>query len=99
MIQFFRPGRGVRPRFLSCFDTPPAGRHEVNDGQFTTLYSGSSGNCGLVRSGQGYLLVDMGKSCRITTGALKDLGLSVRICRASSSPMSTPTISPGSRCF
>ena len=45
---------------------------------FTTLYSGSSGNCGLVRSGQGYLLVDMGKSCRITTGALKDLGLSVR---------------------
>ena len=45
---------------------------------FTTLYSGSSGNCGLVRSGRGYLLVDMGKSCRITTGALKDLGLSVR---------------------
>ena len=31
---------------------------------FTTLYSGSSGNCGLVREGNQYLLVDMGKSCR-----------------------------------
>ena len=28
---------------------------------FTTLYSGSSGNCGLVREGNQYLLVDMGK--------------------------------------
>ena len=27
---------------------------------FTTLYSGSSGNCGLVREGNQYLLVDMG---------------------------------------
>ena len=37
---------------------------------FTTLYSGSSGNCALVRSGQQYLLVDMGKSCRTTLSAL-----------------------------
>lgn len=48
---------------------------------FTTLYSGSSGNCGLVRSGSGYLLIDMGKSCRITLNALKALGLAVGDCQ------------------
>ena len=48
---------------------------------FTTLYSGSSGNCGLVRSGSGYLLIDMGKSCRITLNALKSLGLAVSDCQ------------------
>ncbi len=42
---------------------------------FTTLYSGSSGNCGLVRCGEKYLLIDMGKSCRTTVNALKELGL------------------------
>ena len=36
---------------------------------FTTLYSGSSGNCGLIREGNQYLLVDMGKSCRTTLTA------------------------------
>lgn len=49
--------------------------------QFTTLYSGSSGNCGLVISEGQYLLVDMGKSCRITTNALKELGLAIRDCQ------------------
>lgn len=44
---------------------------------FTTLYSGSSGNCGLVQCGQKYLLIDMGKSCRITVNALKELGLAL----------------------
>ena len=33
---------------------------------FTTLYSGSSGNCALIRSEDKYLLIDMGKSCRHT---------------------------------
>lgn len=47
---------------------------------FTTLYSGSSGNCALVREGARYLLVDMGKSCRITLNALKQLGLAVSDC-------------------
>ena len=42
---------------------------------FTTLYSGSSGNCALIRSEDKYLLVDMGKSCRTTLTALKSLGL------------------------
>ena len=47
---------------------------------FTTLYSGSSGNCALVRSGQQYLLIDMGKSCRTTLTALKSLDLAVSDC-------------------
>lgn len=47
---------------------------------FTTLYSGSSGNCALVRSGRQYLLVDMGKSCRTTLSALKTLELPVSDC-------------------
>ena len=45
---------------------------------FTTLYSGSSGNCALIRSENKYLLIDMGKSCRTTLTALKSLGLAVK---------------------
>ena len=48
---------------------------------FTTLYSGSSGNCAVVQNDSGYLLIDMGKSCRITLNALKEMGLSVRDCQ------------------
>lgn len=47
---------------------------------FTTLYSGSSGNCALIREGSKYLLVDMGKSCRITLKALRTLELPVQDC-------------------
>lgn len=47
---------------------------------FTTLYSGSSGNCGLVREGNRYLLVDMGKSCRTTLTALRRLDLAISDC-------------------
>lgn len=43
--------------------------------QFTTLYSGSSGNSAVVAEDGRYLLVDMGKSCRLTTLALKQLEL------------------------
>ncbi len=43
--------------------------------RFTTLYSGSSGNSTVVEEDGKYLLIDMGKSCRMTTNALKDLGL------------------------
>lgn len=42
---------------------------------FTTLYSGSSGNCALVEEGGNYLLVDMGKSCKSTIAALQTLDL------------------------
>ena len=55
---------------------------EKNMAIFTTLYSGSSGNCAVVKTNEkGYLLIDMGKSCRITLNALKEMGLSVRDCQ------------------
>ncbi len=44
---------------------------------FTTLYSGSSGNCAYLEENGKYLLVDMGKSCRITKMALKTLEASI----------------------
>ena len=43
---------------------------------FTTLYSGSSGNCAVVEENGAYLLIDMGKSCRQTVAFLKQMGLS-----------------------
>ena len=60
---------------------------------FTTLYSGSSGNCALIRSDDKYLLIDMGKSCRTTLTALKSLVWRSATASASSSRMSTPTTS------
>jgi Metal-dependent hydrolases of the beta-lactamase superfamily I len=45
--------------------------------RFTTLYSGSSGNCAVIEEDGGYILVDMGKSCRWTTKALYEAGLSI----------------------
>ena len=47
---------------------------------FTTLYSGSSGNCALIRHENKYLLVDMGKSCRTTLTGLRKLGLAIADC-------------------
>lgn len=47
---------------------------------FTTLYSGSSGNCGLILHDREYLLVDMGKSCRTTMTALRKLDLAISDC-------------------
>ncbi|MEG2930766.1 MAG: MBL fold metallo-hydrolase [Ruthenibacterium sp.] len=41
--------------------------------EYTTLYSGSSGNCAFLRESERYLLIDMGKSCRMTMGGLKAL--------------------------
>lgn len=48
--------------------------------EFTSLYSGSSGNCSVVCCGAQYLLVDMGKSCRTTLAGLKELGLNLADC-------------------
>ncbi len=45
--------------------------------RFTTLYSGSSGNCAVIEEDGGYILVDMGKSCKYTTNALHTAGLSL----------------------
>ena len=48
--------------------------------EFISLYSGSSGNCSVIRCGEKYLLVDMGKSCRTTVEGLKALGLALADC-------------------
>lgn len=48
--------------------------------EFTSLYSGSSGNSSVVRCGEKYLIVDMGKGVRTTSAALKELGLSISDC-------------------
>ncbi len=45
---------------------------------FITLYSGSSGNSTLIRDQGVNILVDMGKSCKLTLEALYSLGLSAR---------------------
>lgn len=44
--------------------------------RFTTLYSGSSGNSAVIEEDGKYLLIDMGKSCKMTTASLRQLGLS-----------------------
>ena len=41
---------------------------------FTTLYSGSSGNCAFLEEDGRFVLVDMGKSARATMRALTQLG-------------------------
>lgn len=48
--------------------------------EFTSLYSGSSGNSSVVRCGEKYLIIDMGKGARTTGNALKSLGLSMENC-------------------
>lgn len=45
--------------------------------RFTTLYSGSSGNCACIEENGKYLLVDVGKNCKTTMLALKALGLTI----------------------
>ena len=48
--------------------------------EFISLYSGSSGNCSVVRSGSRYLIIDMGKGVRTTCAALKALDLAIDDC-------------------
>lgn len=43
--------------------------------QFTTLYSSSSGNSAVIEEDGKFLLVDMGKNCKQTVLALKNIGL------------------------
>ena len=48
--------------------------------EFISLYSGSSGNSSVVRCGERYLIVDMGKGVRTTGAALKELELNISDC-------------------
>ena len=45
---------------------------------YISLYSGSSGNCSVVENNGKFILIDIGKSARLTTNALKDLGLELK---------------------
>ena len=47
--------------------------------EFISLYSGSSGNSSVVRCGERYLIVDMGKGVRTTGAALKELELNIAL--------------------
>ena len=48
--------------------------------EFISLYSGSSGNCNIVRCENRYVMIDMGKCCRTTVNGLTELGLSIEDC-------------------
>lgn len=48
--------------------------------EFISLYSGSSGNCSVIRCDKRYLMVDMGKCCRTTVNALTAVGLAPEDC-------------------
>ena len=48
--------------------------------EFISLYSGSSGNSSVVRCGDHYLIIDMGKGVRSTGVARKSLGLNIVDC-------------------
>jgi phosphoribosyl 1,2-cyclic phosphodiesterase len=43
--------------------------------RYISLYSGSSGNCSLVESDGKFIIIDMGKSARMTKKAICDVGL------------------------
>ncbi len=45
--------------------------------QFTTLYSGSSGNCAVVSEGKKALMIDIGKSTRKTLSGLEEINMGV----------------------
>ncbi len=46
--------------------------------KYISLYSGSSGNCSVVEENGKFILIDMGKSARLTNKALTELGLDIR---------------------
>ncbi len=48
--------------------------------EFISLYSGSSGNCNVVCAQGRYLMIDMGKSCKMTLAALKEVDLTIAQC-------------------
>lgn len=45
---------------------------------YISLYSGSSGNCSVIEENGKFILIDIGKSARITTNAIKELGLDLK---------------------
>lgn len=45
---------------------------------YISLYSGSSGNCSVVEENGKFIIIDIGKSAKLTTAALKDAGLEIK---------------------
>ena len=45
---------------------------------YISLYSGSSGNCSVIEDNGKFILIDVGKSARITTNAIRDIGLDLK---------------------
>ena len=45
---------------------------------YISLYSGSSGNCSVIEENGKFILIDIGKSARITTNAIKEIGLDLK---------------------
>lgn len=46
--------------------------------KYISLYSGSSGNCSVIEENGKFMLIDIGKSARITNTAIKEIGLDVK---------------------
>lgn len=46
--------------------------------QYISLYSGSSGNCSVVEDKGKFIIIDMGKSARLTAKAISDVGLDMK---------------------
>lgn len=46
--------------------------------RYISLYSGSSGNCSVVEENGKFIIIDMGKSARMTNKALTELGLDIK---------------------
>lgn len=45
---------------------------------YISLYSGSSGNCSVIEENGKFILIDVGKSARITVNAIKEIGLDIK---------------------
>ena len=45
---------------------------------YISLYSGSSGNCSVIEQNGKFIIIDIGKSARITANAIKELGLDMK---------------------
>ncbi len=45
---------------------------------YISLYSGSSGNCSIIEENGNFILIDIGKSARLTNNALTSIGLDIK---------------------
>ena len=61
------------------FSSPPVFlERNYKMARYISLYSGSTGNCSVVEKDGKFILIDVGKSAKITNTALKDAGLDIK---------------------